>query len=228
MKNHRNMLGAAMFLAAAGTAHAEMPVFSAECPQENYIDADRTGAVRVNGEVARVEMFNEHYYEARQDGITYTISTEDDGSGLLVGYNPPGSAGGYCTVVSSASGEMNADDGGGAMAGASGGEPTTGTERVRFQAGTSGAELTGALAPGASMRYVLGASNGQDLYVRVDHVSGPRLDYQIFNPDGTFLLDMIPTDKEYRGQLWQSGDHVIEVINRGGKTGEYRVIFGIE
>jgi hypothetical protein len=201
MKNHLRILSGTVLLTAAGTAHAEMPIFAAECPQENYIDADRTGTVRVNGSVASVEKFNEQYYEAKHNGITYTISTEADGSGLQVGYNPPGSGGGYCTIASSASGEMDADDGGGAMAGASSGEPTTGTERVRFQAGTSGAELAGALAPGASMRYVLGASNGQDLYVRVDHVSGPRLDFQIFNPDGTFLLDMIPTDKEYRGQL---------------------------
>jgi len=34
--------------------------------------------------------------------------------------------------------------------------------------------------------------------------------------------------KEYRGQLWQSGDHVIEVINRGSRNTPYDVIFGIE
>ena len=37
--------------------------------------------------------------------------------------------------------------------------------------------------------------------------------YQIFNPDGSFLLDQMGAAQEYRGQLWQSGDHVIEVIN---------------
>jgi hypothetical protein len=122
---------------------------------------------------------------------------------------------------------MNADDGGGAMAGASGGEPTTGTERVRFQAGTSGAELTGTLSPGSSMRYVLGARNGQDLYVRVA-ADGPDIYYQIFNPDDTFLLDQMTSNREYRGQLWQSGDHVIEVINRGNSPKSYNVIFGID
>ena len=48
-----------------------------------------------------------------------------------------------------------ADDGGGAMAGASGystAEPTTSTERVRFDRGSSGAELTATLTPGSSMR----------------------------------------------------------------------------
>ena len=34
--------------------------------------------------------------------------------------------------------------------------------------------------------------------------------------------------KEYRGQLWQSGDRVIEVINRGRQNASYNVIFGID
>ena len=123
-----------------------------------------------------------------------------------------------------------ADDGGGAMAGAyhdSGGEPATATERVRFDRGTTGTELTATLTPGSSMRYVLGAKNGQDLYVRVA-ARGPDIYYQIFNPDGSFLLDQMTSDKEYRGQLWQSGDHVIEVINRGQRAAAYNVIFGID
>lgn len=123
-----------------------------------------------------------------------------------------------------------ADDGGGAMAGApaqSGGEPTTASERVHFDRGSTGTELTGTLAPGSSVRYVLGAKNGQDLYVRVAP-KGPGIYYQIFNPDGSFLLDQMTPDKEYRGQLWQSGDHVIEVINRGNRGTSYNVIFGID
>jgi hypothetical protein len=103
-----------------------------------------------------------------------------------------------------------ADDSQGAVGGA-GGE-----QRVSFPSGTSGTELTGTLSPGESMRYLLGAKEGQFFYVRVAHRDGPRLDFQIFNPDGSFLLELIPTDKEYNGQLWQSGDHVVEVVNRGG------------
>ena len=117
-----------------------------------------------------------------------------------------------------------AEDGEGAIAGA---EPVTGTERVQFDAGTSGTELTATLTPGSSMRYVLGAKNEQFLYVRVAP-QGPDIDYQIFNPDDSFLLDQISSDKEYRGQLWQSGDHIIEVINRGNQTTSYNVTIGIE
>ena len=123
-----------------------------------------------------------------------------------------------------------ADDGGGAMAGApghSGGEPTTTTQRLRFDAGTTGTELTATLSPGSSTRYILRAKDQQDLYVRVAP-QGPDIYYQIFNPDDSFLLEQMTSDKEYRGQLWQSGDHVIEVINRGERTTSYNLIVGIE
>ncbi len=54
------------------------------------------------------------------------------------------------------------------------------------------------------------------------------MSYQIFNPDGSFLLDQISSDRPYRGQLWQSGNHVIEVINRTNAVAGYDVVFGIE
>ncbi len=103
----------------------------------------------------------------------------------------------------------------------------TQTVQVQFPSGSSGTELSGTVAPGGSLRYVLGARNGQNLYVRVAPRSG-RLEYEIFNPDGSLLLDLINTNREYRGQLWQSGDHVVEVVNRGGQTIDFNVIFGID
>ena len=161
------------------------------------------------------------------------LSSEFSQAGTLVMLRDSGGTVWRCIgysdgTVGDLSVDQAADDGGGAMSGGSGGEPTTTTERVRFQSGSSGAELAGSLTPGSSVRYVLGAKNGQFLYVRVAHQGGPRLDFQIFNPDGSALLDLISTDREYRGQLWQSGDHVVEVVNRGGATGEYSVIFGID
>ena len=103
----------------------------------------------------------------------------------------------------------------------------TQTVQVQFPSGSSGTELSGTVAPGGSLRYVLGARNGQNLYVRVAPRSG-RLEYEIFNPDGSLLLDLINTNREYRGQLWQSGNHVVEVVNRGGQTIDFNVIFGID
>lgn len=118
-----------------------------------------------------------------------------------------------------------ADDGGGAMAGAK--EPGTDTVVVRFERGSSGAELRGRLTPGSSTRYVLGAKARQNLYVRVAD-NGQGLSYQIFNPDQSFLLDQITAGREYRGELWQSGDHVVEVINRTNAPVDYSVIIGID
>lgn len=163
-----------------------------------------------------------------QNGIEI-LNTEYSEAGTLVMMRDAGETVWRCIgYKDGAVGELvvsqAADDGEGAMAGA---EPNTGTERVQFDASTSGAELTGTLTPGSSTRYVLGAMNEQFLYVRVVS-QGPDIDYQIFNPDGSFLLDQISSDKEYRGQLWQSGDHVIEVINRGNQAMSYNVIFGIE
>ncbi len=119
-----------------------------------------------------------------------------------------------------------ADDGGGAMVGSSGtGAPST--ERVKFASGTSGAELTGSLLPQENRRYILGARDGQFLYFRLA-ANGPGMTYVIYNPDGSVLLDETDAAQEYRGQLWQSGDHVIEVYNTSNGAQSYNVIFGIE
>ncbi len=57
---------------------------------------------------------------------------------------------------------------------------------------------------------------------------GPRIYYQIFNPDGTLLLEQMSPDKEYKGQLWQRGEHVIEVINRGNRNVSYTLWVGVK
>mgnify|MGYP000491205510 CR=1 FL=1 len=71
------------------------------------------------------------------------------------------------------------DDGGGAMAGAA----VSGTQRVQFAPGTSGMAVTAVLDPNTSVRYVLGASEGQVLNVDIGSHGG-ALDYRIENPDG--------------------------------------------
>jgi hypothetical protein len=77
------------------------------------------------------------------------------------------------------------------------------------------------------VRYQLGARNGQFLDVNFAGVGG-QLQYRIVNPDGSALLDAISVGIPYRGQLWQSGDHVVEVINRSGSTVNFQVYFEIE
>ncbi len=113
------------------------------------------------------------------------------------------------------------------MAGAGGVPWVSGTQRVQFAAGASGAAMSGTLNPNTSVGYVLGAAEGQ--FMRVDVVShGGSLDYKIFNPDGSLLLDLISSDTPYQGQLWQSGDHVVEVVNAGAQPVTFDIGIGIE
>ncbi len=121
-----------------------------------------------------------------------------------------------------------ADDGGGAMDEAAAFTDTvSGERRVEFAAGTSGTAISGTLRPGTSVRYILGASDGQFLNVDVGSRGG-ALDYEIFNPDGTLLLELISSDRPFRGQLWQSGDHVVEVANAGAQPVTFDIGIGIE
>jgi hypothetical protein len=101
------------------------------------------------------------------------------------------------------------------------------TERVRFPSGATWTQFPAQLPPGMSVRYQLGARNGQFLDVNFSSVGG-NLQYRILNPDGTLLLDPISTGIPYRGQLWQSGDHIVEVINRSGSTVPFQIYFEIE
>ena len=120
-----------------------------------------------------------------------------------------------------------ADDGGGALDGASDTAPTvSGDQVVKFDAGTSGTTLSATLQAGTSVRYILGANDGQFLNVDVGSHGG-ALDYRIFNPDGTFLLDLIPSETPYQGQLWQSGEHIIEVVNAGAQPVAFDIGIGI-
>jgi uncharacterized protein YraI len=292
-------------LAAATTANAEIPPFSAQCPNGVSITWDPAGNVRVNGSQASVRMYNENYFEASAGGITFPISTDPDGSNLLVGYEPRGSRGGYCTIVATGSTTPSYDTTAGAdgpdhlevnvssrllvhsqpsasspvvaklpggmvvenlgcrqsegrtwchiadgdasgwaasefLVEASGpvrsarampvnqnGTASHSVERIRFARGTSGTEFTDSLNPQESRRYVLGAQNGQFLYFRLA-ANGPGMTYVIYNPDGSRLLDEMGADQDYRGQLWQSGDHVIEVTNTANGAQSYNVIFGID
>lgn len=45
-------------------------------------------------------MFIDTYFEPTAGGITFPIGTDPDGSGLMVGFEPRGHRGGYCTVLS--------------------------------------------------------------------------------------------------------------------------------
>ena len=101
----------------------------------------------------------------------------------------------------------------------------TRTVRVRFPAGTTGTELTDRVPPGGTIRFVVGARTGQMLYTRV---AGNGLEYRILLPSGRSLQSRVSADQEYRGQLFVSGDHVIEVINRTNRSRSFNIIISAD
>jgi hypothetical protein len=96
--------------------------------------------------------------------------------------------------------------------------------RVRFSAGTSQTTMSANVAGGHSVRYILNARARQYLNVRIQ---GSGLTYRIINPNSTTLLDPVSTSREFRGQLLQSGDHIIEVINIGSGSRSFTATFSI-
>lgn len=120
-----------------------------------------------------------------------------------------------------------AGDGSG-LAGGAGAEDAGTTARVvvEFAPGAAAASYAGALTPGSTVRYVLDAREGQFLEVALTG-DGPDLSYRIASPDGSDLLEMVGAGTAYEGQLRQSGDHMVEIVNRGAAETGYRVVFGI-
>lgn len=100
-------------------------------------------------------------------------------------------------------------------------------EQVQFEKGASSATLTRSLEAGGAFQFLLGASEGQFLTVRLSPQSGSMY-YVIRNPDGSILLDGTDAATEYKGQLWQSGEHVVEVISQSSDSVTYDIYFGIE
>ncbi|WP_245972068.1 SH3 domain-containing protein [Rhodovulum iodosum] len=148
-----------------------------------------------------------------------------------------GDASGWAVVdflmpASGASGEntATADDGGGAMAGALPSDiPTvTGDVRVQFAPGTSGARYINRLGSGQAVTYVLNARDGQ--FLTVDLQGETRnLDYIIYVPSGNILDQASQSSFRYYGQLYQSGDHRVEVFYNGnqGTYADFAITFEI-
>lgn len=56
----------------------------------------------------------------------------------------------------------------------------------------------------------------------------PPLTYRLYNPDKSPLLGDMTTSKDYRGQLFQSGDQVIEVINSTNAPSSYERLVAVK
>lgn len=142
-------------------------------------------------------------YDDGAVGDLRVVEATDDGGGAMVG----------------------ADDGGGATARA----PSENDIRVKFAPGTTGATYSAALGSGDAVHYTLGAQDGQFLTVELSGNSD-SLNYIIYVPSGDILDESSQSGYRYSGQLYQSGDHVVEVFYNGdqGTTGSYDISFEIK
>ncbi len=144
--------------------------------------------------------------------VTYTEFSEANSMVML----KDGSGGEWRCIVSNDGRSASIERTGGAA------EPSTTTEVVQFGAGRSGTDVAGNLTPGSSKRYVLRAAKGQTLYVEFWN-TGPSIEYQVFHPDGSLLQGQKPYSQPLTAELFLSGDHVIEVINRGNYDAGYNM-----
>jgi len=107
-------------------------------------------------------------------------------------------------------------------------EPETYTERVQFAPGTIKDVLGGALGPGESRRYLLNARDGQELRVAL-LPNNAQTHFNIFVPGGEMLYDGRKGGNYYRGGLYKTGDHVVEVYYLGHEpSSNYEVEIVIE
>jgi len=82
---------------SAGQASAKIPLLNATCPGKLEVHADAGGPIYVNGKQAKLKVFNQNYYEARQGRVTISVMINPDGS-PDVSYTASGGANGVCTL----------------------------------------------------------------------------------------------------------------------------------
>jgi len=105
----------------------------------------------------------------------------------------------------------------------------TGEVRVQFRPGTSSARYGNRLGSGDAVTYILNARDGQFLTVNLGGDT-EFLDYIISVPSGDILDQASQSSFRYEGQLYQSGDHRVEVFYNGdqGTFSQFDIEFVIQ
>lgn len=91
----RSILG--IFLVAASTAQAGIPMLNATCPGDIEVHADKGGPIYINGQEGKLKKFNDNYFEAKGSDVTISLSINPDGS-PDVSYTGKNRANGVCQV----------------------------------------------------------------------------------------------------------------------------------
>ncbi len=98
----RNAFLGGLVIAASVSTHAEakVPFFNATCPGNVEIHADAGGPVYIGGKEARLQRFNDNYYEAHLGNLIVSVTIMPDGS-PDISYTRKGGAHGVCRITSS-------------------------------------------------------------------------------------------------------------------------------
>jgi hypothetical protein len=89
---------AAAVVGYVGTADAAIPTLNATCGNGVEVHADQGGPVYIDGNEAKLTVFNENYYEAAYGDVTISLSINPDGS-PLVSATWKGGGNGMCQVA---------------------------------------------------------------------------------------------------------------------------------
>jgi len=79
---------------------AAIPQLNYTCPGKIEVHADQGGPVFINGKEAKLKVFNQNYYEAKNSKVTISISINPDGT-TSVSYTGPGRYNGICSPSTS-------------------------------------------------------------------------------------------------------------------------------
>ena len=79
---------------------AAIPQLNYTCPGKIEVHADQGGPVYINGKEAKLKVFNQNYYEAKNSKVTISISINPDGT-PSVSYMGPGRNNGICSASNS-------------------------------------------------------------------------------------------------------------------------------
>ncbi|MBO3276057.1 hypothetical protein [Pseudomonas schmalbachii] len=85
----------AALLLTTGAVHAEgIPMLNYDCPGNIAVHAEGE-SVHINGKEARTRKVNDKYFEAKGEGVTISISINEDET-VSVSYTGKGGANGIC------------------------------------------------------------------------------------------------------------------------------------
>lgn len=86
------------FMLLGAPAWAAIPLVNATCPGDIEVHTDEGGPIYINGTEAKLQVFNENYYEAKHNHTTISLTINPDGT-PDVSYTGQHGANGVCQIA---------------------------------------------------------------------------------------------------------------------------------